>query len=75
MPHMSKLVLYTLSTCPVCIYAKKVLAEQGVSFEERVIDDRADWQSEVIRLTGQSTAPVQVHPDGRVEIGINGEVG
>lgn len=72
---MSKLVLYTLQDCPVCQKAKQVLTGRGVAYEERVVDDRPDWQAEVVRLTRQTTVPVQVHTDGRVEIGIEGEVG
>lgn len=72
---MSKVILYTLSTCPVCIKAKRVLGERGVAFEERVLDDRIDWQDDVYNATGQYTVPVQIHPEGRWEVGIDGEVG
>jgi glutaredoxin len=72
---MSKLLLYTLSTCPTCEQAKHVLRERGVAFEERVLDDREDWQDEVFSRSGQYSVPVQIHPDGRVEVGIDGEVG
>ncbi len=72
---MSHVILYTLSTCPTCDKARQVLTERGVPFEERVLDDRADWQEEVVRLSNQYSVPVLVHPDGRVEVGIDGEVG
>lgn len=67
--------LYTLSTCPVCDKAREVLTERGLAFEERLLDDREDWQDEVIGLTNQYTVPVLVYPDGQFEIGIDGELG
>ena len=72
---MAKTIIYTLSTCDVCAHAKEVMTGQGVEFEERLLDDREDWQNEVIALTNQYSVPVIVHGDGRVEIGINGELG
>jgi glutaredoxin len=72
---MSKLVLYTLTSCSTCDKAKTVLTERGVAYEERILDDREDWQDEVIRISAQYSVPVQVHPDGRVEVGFEGEVG
>lgn len=72
---MANLVLYTLSTCPTCDKAKQVLSERGLRFEERILDDREDWQEEVIALTRQYTVPVLVYPDGRAEVGIDGEKG
>lgn len=72
---MSTLLVYTLATCPTCIRTKETLVARGVAFEERVLDDREDWQDEVVRLTGQYTVPVQVHPDGRVEVGFEGDKG
>lgn len=72
---MSKLILYTLSTCEVSDRARATLTERGTAFEERLLDHREDWQDEVIALTGQYTVPVLQHPDGRVEVGFEGEVG
>lgn len=72
---MPDLILYTLSTCPTCEKARAVLTERGVAFEERVLDDREDWQVEVIGLTSQYTVPVLLYPDGRAEVGIDGEQG
>lgn len=73
--NVAKTILYTLSTCPVCAQAKEVLAGRNVEFEERVLDDREDWQNEVIALTSQYSVPVIIHGDGRVEVGIDGELG
>ncbi len=70
-----KVIMYTLATCPTCVKARDVLKQRGVDFEDRIVDDRPDWAMDVIRLTNQSTVPVIVWADGRVEIGIDGERG
>jgi glutaredoxin len=67
--------MYSLATCPVCFKARRVLKQRGVAFEDRVVDDRPDWCMEIVRLSNQSTAPIILWPDGRVEIGIDGERG
>ncbi|MBI3521868.1 MAG: glutaredoxin [Chloroflexi bacterium] len=68
------LVMYSLATCPVCVNARRELAEAGTAYEDRVLDGRPDHQAEVLRLTGQRTVPVFVR-DGRVTIGLHGEKG
>ena len=70
-----KVIMYTLATCPTCVKARKVLAKRGIDFEDRIVDDRPDWAMEVVRLSNQSSVPVIVWQDGRVEVGIDGELG
>jgi glutaredoxin len=70
-----KVIMYTLATCPTCVKARRVLTQRGVGFEDRVVDDRIDWQMEVVRLSTQGTVPIIVWTDGRVEVGIDGERG
>ncbi|HLO04229.1 MAG TPA: glutaredoxin family protein [Symbiobacteriaceae bacterium] len=72
---MQSIILYTLSTCPTCQKAREGLKAEGIQFEERVIDDSVQFQSEVEQLSNQFTVPVLVHPDGRVEVGYKGEYG
>ena len=55
--------------------ARRVLTEEGVEFEERVLDDREDWQGEVLANTGQASVPVFLHSDGTWEVGFRGEIG
>jgi len=66
--------MYSLVTCPTCARARKEMDEQGVEYEERVVDGSAERQQEVLRLTFQRTVPVFVK-DGRVVIGFHGERG
>ena len=54
---------------------RRVLISRGVTFEEIAVDDDAKLQRHVIEISGQNTVPVFVHPDGRVEVGFEGETG
>jgi glutaredoxin len=72
---MAKLIMYSLATCPTCEWARTVLRERGVDFEERIVDDNPEWWDDVFRLSGQDTVPIFVHPDGQVEVGFEGERG
>jgi len=68
------LVMYSLAGCPTCERARRELREQGVAFEERLVDGNAAHQQEVLRLTLQRTVPVFVK-DGRAVVGYYGEHG
>ncbi len=70
-----KLIMYSQEFCPTCVKARKVLTEEGVEFEERVLDDREDWQDEVLLRTKQVTVPVFLRPDGAWVVGFRGERG
>ncbi len=54
---------------------RRVLISRGVTFEEIAVDEDAGLQRHVIEISGQNTVPVFVHPDGRVEVGFEGETG
>jgi len=57
------------------VTVRRVLISRGVTFEEIAVDDDAKLQRHVIEISGQNTVPVFVHPDGRVEVGFEGETG
>jgi len=69
---MADLIIYTLRTCPTCDRARRELTEEGVAFEERMIDDNSQWFDEASRLG--LTVPILVRGD-RVEVGWKGESG
>ncbi len=71
---MAKLIMYSLATCPTCAHARAEMKEQGVEYEERLVDGNATYQQDVLRLTLQRTVPVFVKDD-RVTIGFHGEHG
>lgn len=66
-------VIYTLRNCPTCDKAKTALRERGVEFEERGVDDNAEWWEEALKYA--FTVPVILWGEGDVEIGWEGEHG
>lgn len=54
---------------------RRVLTERGVDFEEIEVDDDDALQRRVVEMSGQNTVPIFVHPDGRIEVGFEGETG
>ena len=70
---MSNVVIYTLRNCPTCDKAKKAFQERGIDYEERQVDDNADWWEEALKYA--FTVPVIIWGNGDVEIGWEGEHG
>ena len=55
---MPKVVIYTTSSCPYCIAAKRLLTQKGVSFEEIGVDgDPAGRAKMSERAGGRRTVP------------------
>ena len=71
----AKLIMYSQEFCPTCVKARTVMTAEGIEFEERLLDDREDWQDEVLLKTKQVTVPVFLHADGAWELGFRGERG
>jgi len=69
---MADLILYTLAGCPTCDRARRDLSAEGIDFEERRVDDNAQWFEEATKLS--LTVPVIVRGD-RIEVGWKGESG
>ena len=65
--------VYTLTTCPACTSLRIAWTEQGIAFEERQVDKSQSWLDEA--LVYGDEVPIIVHPDGRVEIGFEDEIG
>jgi glutaredoxin 3 len=62
---MNPVKLYTKSTCPYCIRAKRLLDQKGVRYDEIVIDGDASKRQEMIAAAnGRSTVP-QIFIAGR----------
>ncbi len=59
-----RLVLFTTSTCPKCVMAKKFLADAGISYETVVVDETPD----AARKYGVRQAPTLLILDGDKEI-------
>jgi len=70
---MSTVIVYTLSNCPTCDRARAGLAERGVEFEERRVDENEEWWEEALKYA--FTVPIIISDEGDVEIGWEGEHG
>jgi glutaredoxin 3 len=63
---VSKVQIYTTTSCPFCVRAKSLLKKKGIAFEEIDVGVDLALRDEMVRLTGgRRTVP---------EIFINGEV-
>ena len=55
---MPRIVIYTTSSCPYCIAAKRLLAQKGVSFEEISVDNDPAARAKMSeRAGGRRTVP------------------
>ena len=69
---MAQMIIYTLTSCPTCARAKHDLDADGVSYEERKIDENGAYYDEALELG--FSVPILVR-DGKVEVGWKGESG
>lgn len=67
------MIVYTLRNCPTCDKARTALKARGIEFEERRVDENADWWDEALNYA--FTVPIILWDDGDVEIGWEGEHG
>jgi glutaredoxin 3 len=57
--------IYSKTTCPYCIRAKRLLDSKGIAYEEHVIDFGGPGRQEMIqRAAGRTTVP-QIFIGGR----------
>jgi glutaredoxin 3 len=59
-----KVLIYTMTTCPYCQAAKKLLGKKGVRFEEINLDEQPERWTECEKKSGLSTVP-QIFIGGR----------
>jgi glutaredoxin 3 len=55
---VSKVLVFSTSTCSWCRRAKRYLKERGVPFKEINVERDADAAREIVRKTGQTGVPV-----------------
>jgi glutaredoxin-like YruB-family protein len=69
----NKVIVYSTSTCPYCIYAKDYFKKNGVSFEDVNVGlDRARAQEMVVK-SGQMGVPV-IDINGSIVVGFQPEL-
>jgi len=52
-----KALIYTMTTCPYCLAAKKLLRKKGVEVEEVNLDEHPDRWGECEKRSGRQTVP------------------
>ena len=61
---MTRVKIYTTSSCPFCIRAKRLLEARGIPFEEIDVGNDDALREEIIQRTGRRTVP-QIFVDER----------
>ena len=73
MKKENKVIVYSTSTCPYCIYAKDYFKENNVPFEEVNVGlDRVRAQ-EMVTKSGQMGVPV-IEINGEIVVGFQPEI-
>jgi glutaredoxin 3 len=54
---MPTVTLYTKSSCPYCVRAKRLLERKGVAYREVSVEGRDDLRTWLAETTGQKTVP------------------
>ena len=52
-----KIIVYSTSWCPLCIYVRRLLSERGLEFEEINFDEKEWTRDDLFELTGGRTVP------------------
>jgi glutaredoxin 3 len=60
-----KIEIYSKTTCPYCIRAKRLLDAKGLTYEEHVIDFGGEDRQEMIQRSGGRTTVPQIFIGGR----------
>jgi glutaredoxin 3 len=61
---MARVEIYTTTSCPYCVQAKRLLQARGISYDEFDVGGDDDRRTEVIRRSGRRTVP-QIFIDER----------
>ncbi len=54
---MTKIKIYSKTTCPACVMAKDILDKKGATYEEIILDNKPKEVQELISKTGMKTVP------------------
>ncbi len=67
-PKNKKVIVYSTTTCPYCIYAKEFFKENGVSFIDKNVSIDREAGDEMVQKSGQRGVPV-IDIDGEIVVG------
>lgn len=62
---MANILIYTTSTCPYCIAAKRLLNQKQAIFEEISVEGDAKARAKMAELAGGRSTVPQIFIDGR----------
>ena len=65
--------VYTLTVCPTCDNLRESWGQRGIDYTEVRVDQSQEALDEALRFG--DTVPIIVYPNGRVEVGFEGEAG
>ncbi len=54
---MTKIKIYSKTSCPACVMAKDILDKKGVRYEEIILDNKPEETQELMERTGMRTVP------------------
>ena len=60
---MARVAVYTTSSCPFCLRAKRLLEARGIPYDEIDVEEDAELRADLIERTGRRTVP-QIFIDG-----------
>ncbi|MDA1128136.1 MAG: glutaredoxin domain-containing protein [Chloroflexi bacterium] len=66
-------VVYTLTICPACDALRAAWKRQGIEYTEIRVDQNQDDLDAALDYA--DTVPIIIYPDGRVEVGFEGQTG
>jgi glutaredoxin 3 len=61
---MARIEVYTTSSCPYCVQAKRLLKARGIAYEEFDVAMDDELRASIIERSGRRTVP-QIFIDGR----------
>ena len=66
-------VVYTLTVCPACDSLRASWKRQDIKYQEIRVDQSQDDLDAALDYA--DTVPIIIYPDGRVEVGFEGQTG
>lgn len=62
---MKNVTIYTANTCPYCIKTKEYLAEKGIKYDEKNVQENSQAKNELLSM-GYRTVPVIIVEDEEI---------
>ena len=66
-------IVYTLTVCPACDALRAAWKRDGIEYQEIRVDQNQDDLDTALDYA--TTVPIIIYPDGRIEVGFEGQTG